>query len=149
MADFFGAAEELGGAVSDLFGMFGSQQAASSYDKAAQIAEENKALTLRSGAIQQQQENQTIIQSLGAQTASTAGAGFDVSAGSSGDLLRMSTQKGALNKQLLANQTEITAQGFEQQAEAYRGQKEAAQTKSAGQGIGGLLKTGLSLAMMF
>jgi hypothetical protein len=148
MSDKFDAVNELGGAVSDIFGMFGSQQAASSYDKARDVAEQNKAITLRSGAIQQQQEDQTIFQSIGGTRAAVAGAGF-ASGGSAGDLLRMSAQKGALNKQLLANQTEITAQGFEQQAQAYEGQKEAAQTKSAGQGIGGLLKTGLSIAALF
>ena len=148
MADIFGAVSELGGAVDDLFGMFGSKKAASSYDKAASIAEGEKAITLRSGAIQQQQEDQSIIQAIGGEQASVAGAGF-TQGGSAGDLMRMSVQKGALNKQLLANQTEITAQGFEQQAQAYHGQEEAANVKAGGQGIGGLLKTGLSIAALF
>lgn len=145
MADPFAALSDVGGAVSDLFGMFGSQQAASAYDKAADVAEGNKAVTLRSGEIQQQQENQTIVQSLGTTNAGVAGAGFTMG-GSAGDLLRMSAQKGALNKQLLANQTEITAQGFEQQAQAYEGQKEAANTKAAGQGIGGALQGVMGVA---
>lgn len=140
MADFFNALDDIGGAVSDIFGAVGSKQAASSYDTAAKIAEGNKAVTLRSGEIQQQQENQTIIQAIGGEQASVAGAGF-TAGGSAGDLLRMSAQKGALNKQLLANQTEITAQGFDQQAAAYKGQEEAANVKAAGQGAGGILKT--------
>jgi hypothetical protein len=140
MSDIGTALDDAGGAVGDFFGMLGSETAGKSYTTAAQIAQNNEQLTMRSGEIQQQQENQSIIQSIGDENASVSGAGFAQS-GSATDLLRMSTQKGALDKQLLANQTEITAQGFQQQANAYEGQATAAKEQATGQGVGGILKT--------
>lgn len=147
--------DDLGGAVSDLFAAEGASQAGSAYGKAATIAranaglsEQNVLLTARSGQIQQMQAQRSIVQTLGAEQASTAAAGFDTSSGSALDLMRSSVQQGALSKQLLANQTEITEQGFRQQelgylqeAEAYTGQQQAAQTQAKGSAAGGILKT--------
>lgn len=168
--DFFSGLEDIGGAVSDLLGASGTQKAAKAtraagvaYGQAATIALQNKDITLRSGNIQQQQEDQGIIQAIGSEKASVAGAGFDTGAGSAGDLLRMSTQKGALNKQLLANQTEITAQGFEQQANAYKGQQNSAEMEAqaqedaanaqkaggAAKGIMGVIQTVGTIASLF
>lgn len=129
----------ISGAVGDLFSAAGSFQEANAYGKAKDVALDNEAITLRSGQIQQQQENQAIITATGGEQAAVAGAGF-TAGGSAGDLMRMSLQKGALNKQLLANQNEITAQGFEQQADAYKGQQQAAQTQGEGQAAGGALQ---------
>lgn len=129
----------LGGAVSDLFGSSGSSQAAGAYGKAAQIAEFNKALTLRSTAIQEKQQDIQTYKVLGTEAADVAGAGF-TSGGTAGDLMRASAQQAALSKQLIQNQGEITAQGFEEQAAAYTGQQQAAQTQSKGQAAGGILQ---------
>lgn len=136
---FFG---DLGGAVSDLFGAEGSSDAASAYGEAAKIATSNEALTLRSGEIQEQQEAINITKTIGGEKAATSGAGFSNSGGTATDLLRSSAQQGALSKQLIANQTQITAQGYAQQAAAYEGQQQAAKTQAKGQtagGIGGIL----------
>ncbi len=129
----------LSGATEDLFSGLGQFQAANAYSTASNIATANAALTRRSGDIQQEQEQRAIIAGIGSENASVAGAGF-ASGGSAGDLLRMSVQKGALDKQLLANQTEITAQGFEQQAAAYKGQEKTANAAGTGDVIGGVFK---------
>lgn len=130
---------DLSGGVSDLFSSAGSFQSSAAYGNAKNIATSNAALTLRSGDIQQQQESIAIVKAIGGETASTAGAGFTGS-GSAGDLMRASIQQGALSKQLIANQTEITSQGFEEQAAAYKGQQQAAQSQGEGQAAGGVLK---------
>ncbi len=131
---------DLGGAVSSLFGAVGSEQAASAYTTAAKIASSNSDITLRSGQIQAGQEARTVYQGIGSEKATTAAAGFDTSSGSAGDLLRSSVQQGALAKQLIVNQSEITAQGFQQQAAAYEGQAAASKTASTGGFLGGVLK---------
>lgn len=131
--------DDFGGAVSDLFGSKGASQAASAYGTAAEIAKKNEALTLRSTAITQQQQDIQTYKVLGTETADVAASGF-TGGGSAGDLLRSSTQQAALSKQLIQNQGEITAQGFEEQAQAYTGQQQASQTQSKGSGIGGAIK---------
>lgn len=138
MADVGTGIGDLGSAVSDLFGAAGSSEAASAYGTAANIALSNEALTKRSTAIQAQQSDIQTFKALGTETADVSGAGF-TQGGSAGDLLRSSAQQAALSKQLIVNQGNITAQGFEQQAAAYKGQEKAANTQSEGQGIGGLL----------
>lgn len=148
MADIAGGLGDISGAVGDLFGAVGGEQAAASYGKAASIASQNEALTLRSGQIQEQQEGIAITKALGGEEATTAGAGLSMS-GSAVDLMRSSVQQGALSKQLLANQTEITAQGYAQQAAAYKGQQQAAQTQAAGKGIGGILGVAASAISIF
>lgn len=138
MSDFGSAFSDFGGAVSDLFGAAGSSQAASAYKKAAGVAQENEALTKRSTQIQEQQAGIQTYQALGAEQADTAGAG--VTAGGSAEyLLRSSASQAALTKQLTETQGEVTALGYEQQAQAYEGQAQAASTASKGQGAGGIL----------
>lgn len=136
---------DIGGAVSDLFSAGGAMAEASAYGTASSIATSNAQLTLRSGQIQQQQEGIAITKALGGEVASTAGAGFMNGSGSATDLLRASTQQGALSKQLLSNQTEITAQGYEQQAAAYKGQEKAANMQAAGDAFGSVLKIGAAV----
>lgn len=128
----------ISGAVGDLFSAAGSFDSANAYSKASNIATSNAALTRRSGEIQEEQEQRAIITGIGGENASVAGAGF-TAGGSASDLMRMSVAKGALDKQLLANQTEITAQGFDQQAAAYKGQEKAANAQGEGQVAGGIL----------
>lgn len=139
---------DIGGAVSDLFGAAGSTQAASSYGTAAKIALSNEALTKRSTAIQAQQQDISTFKVLGTETADVAGAGF-TQGGSAGDLLRSSAQQAALSKQLIVNQGNITAQGYQQQAAAYEGQEQASKTQAAGQGIGGLLSIASAAFALF
>lgn len=137
---------DVGGAVSDLFGASGSEAAGQAYGTAAQIANSNAALTLRSGQIQEQQQDIALTKAIGGEKATTSGAGFNNSGGTATDLLRSSAQQGALSKQLIANQTEITAQGYTQQAAAYTGQQQAAQQEANAQKASGASK-GLSGAL--
>ena len=149
MSDIGQAFGDFGGAVSDIFGAEGSQQAGSAYGTAATIAQENAALTLRSTAIQEQQATQQTYKVLGTEQADTSAAGFNASSGSAGDLLRASASQAALTKQLIQNQGEVTATGYQQQAAAYEGQKQAAQTQSEGQGVGGLLGIAAGVLSLF
>jgi hypothetical protein len=132
-------ASDPGGAVSDLFGAFGSLQAASAYGKASKLAANNAAITRASTAITQQQEARTITQALGAEDAAVAGAGLQQS-GTALDLMRSSVQQSSLAKQLITNQGEITATSYDQQSAAYKAQEKGANTQAMGQGIGGVLK---------
>lgn len=147
-ASISGGIEDLGGAVADLFGAEGSKQAGSAYTTAANIATQNEELTERSTAIQEAQQGIQISKALGTETAETAGAGF-TAGGSAGDLMRASAQQAALSKQLIENQGEVTAQGYAQQAEAYTGQAQAAQTAAKGQGGGGILGAIAGVASIF
>lgn len=131
---------DVGGAVSDLFGASGSEQAGAAYGTAAEIAQQNEALTLRSTAIQEQQASQQTYQAISGEKASTAAAGFDVNSGSAGDLLRASAKQAALSKQLIQNQGQITAQGYAQQSAAYVGQEQAAQSEANAQKGSGAAK---------
>lgn len=149
MADYGAALGDFGGAVSDLFGAEGSQQAGSAYGTAATIAENNAALTLRSTAIQEQQASQQIFKAQGTEEADTSAAGFNASSGSAGDLLRASASQAALSKQLIQNQGEVTATGYTQQAAAYKGQEQAAQVQSGGQGIGGIIGAAAGIIALF
>lgn len=138
MADIATGIGDIGGAVSDLFGAEGSTQAASAYGTAAKIATSNAALTARSTQVQEAQANIQTYQALGTEQADVAGAGV-TSGGSAADLLRASGQQAALSKQLIENQGQVTEQGYEQQAAAYKGQEQAANTQAKGQGAGGIL----------
>ena len=124
------AAADRGSAAADLLTATGADEASSAYTTAASIAASNEALTQRGGQIQQEQEQRTITQALGTESADVAGAGFKNS-GSALYLMKSSLQQGALAKQLISNSTEITAQGFAQQDVAYTGQATAATTQAA------------------
>lgn len=139
MSDIGSALSDFGGAVSDIFGSVGSSQAAGAYKKAAQIAQSNAQLAKTATGIQETQLGIQTFQALGTEKAQTAGAGFKTTSGSAGDLLRSSAQQAALAKQVIATQGQITEQGYEQQAQAYTGQAQAAQTAAKGQGAGGIL----------
>ncbi len=136
--NYSGAATDFGAAANDLFSSAGSAQSAQSYGQAATIAQENVGITERGTAITEAQTQRSIIQATGSEAADVAGAG-QTAGGSSLYLMRSSLQQGALQKQLVQTQGDITAQGFQQQATAYTGQEQAAKTQSKGQAAGGLL----------
>lgn len=129
---------DIGSGISSLFSAGGAADEASAYTTAASIAEENVMLTNRSTAIQEQQEQRQITQAIGTEQTDVAGAGM-TSGGSASDLMRSSLQQGALSKQLIANQGEITAQGYAYQSSAYTGQAKAASAQSKGDTAGGIL----------
>lgn len=138
----------FGGAVSDLFGAYGSEQAAQAYKKEAQIASENAQISETSSQIQQAQEARAVTQAIGTEGASTAAAGFTMG-GNASDLMRQSIQQGALAKSLIAQQGAITTLGFEQQAQAAKGKAAASQTQAGGGLFGGLLKGAIGIASIF
>ncbi len=148
MADIGSGLSFLGGAVDDIFGMFGSQKAGGAYKKAAAIAGENVLLSKTATDIQRAQVGIQTYQALGKQSAQTAAAGFNTTEGSAGDLLRSSAQQAALAKQLVTTQGEITTKGYEQQQQAYQGQADAASMAAKGQGAGGFLNAVSGIASL-
>lgn len=130
-----GAITDVSGAVGDLFAAEGDAQSAAAYGQEQQIALQNEAITKRSTAITEQQEQRTITQAEGTTSAGVAGAGM-TAGGSALYLMRSNVQQGALSKQLIANQGEITAQGYAEQAVAAGGQEASAKAAAAGQEAG-------------
>lgn len=131
---------DIGGAVSDIFGAVGAEQAAGAYKKASQLDQENAEITANSTQISIAQARRQEMQTIGAETAQTAGAGFNMS-GSAGDLLRSSAQQASLTNALTQNQGNITALGYTEKSEAEAGQAAASKTQATGGFLGGLLKT--------
>lgn len=129
----------IGGAVSGLFGAAGDFAEAKSYTKAADLAAQNATISLESANIQRTQAQRQIFKTLGAQKAGVAGAGLAES-GSALNLLQSSASQGALTKQLITNQGNITAQGFEQESAAYQGMASATQSAGVGGIFGSVLK---------
>jgi hypothetical protein len=104
---------------------------AENYDLAAALARKNEAYAARSTEIQQSQLDRKITLTIGGQKADVAGAGFKES-GSAIYLLRDSAQQGALAKQVLAEQGEITEAGYEEQAKSFDTMSAAARMAAAG-----------------
>jgi hypothetical protein len=148
MAIDFSQLGGLGGAVSSLFGAAGDAAEGDAYGKAASLADENAKIAQESTAIQETQATRQIYKTIGGQEAQVAGAGFS-SSGSAQDLLRSSASQGSLQKQLIQQQGAITAIGYEQEADAYKGMQSAANASAAGSGIGGLLSGIGSVAGIF
>jgi hypothetical protein len=127
-----GAANSIGGAVSDLFAAEGHRYKAKgdlfeaeNYDRAAALATQNEKFTEQSTAIKQSQLDRENYKMLGGQQADIAGAGFAAS-GSAIDLMRDSASQGALQKAVGAEQGLITEAGYTEQAESYTTMSKAA-----------------------
>jgi len=134
----------VGGAVSDLFSAQGSKLAGQQYGIAAAASEQAARSTELSTGIQLVQADRNVLRALGGEQADTAGAGFSFS-GSAGDLLRASASNGALTKQLISEQGNLTAAGYRAQAQSYATQKAGAGTERTGNLIG----AGLSILSSF
>jgi hypothetical protein len=139
---------DFGGAVSDLFGAYGSEQAAQAYEKEATIAGQNAAISQTSAQIQEAQETRAVTQAVGTEEATTSSAGFTMG-GNAGDLLRQSLQQGALAKSLITQQGTITTLGFEEQQQAAQGKAAASQTQAGGGLFGSLLKGAAGILSIF
>lgn len=135
-----GGKPDPSGAVGDLFGALGSFEAAAGYSKASKSAYKSADITRASTKIQAQQQDIQTFKVIGGEQADTAGAGFLTDSGSAGDLLRSSAQQAALSRQLIENQGEITAGGYDAQGAAYKSQQKAANAQGEGQIVGGVLK---------
>ena len=150
-----GTFSAAGGAVSDLFGYFGTQSKAAGdlteaqdYTEAATLADQNEQFTAMSTGIKLAQQNREITKSLGTTQADVAGAGFAAS-GSAMDILRDSAAQGALTKSVISEQGLITEAGYKEQAASYTNMASAA-TAAAGAegtaGIGKLIGAGIDIA---
>lgn len=129
----------ISGAVGDFFGAMGSFDAAAGYSSASKSSYKSADLTRMSTKIQETQKDQELYKTLGSEDAAVAGAGF-ANSGSAGDLMRMSAQQAALSKQLIQNQGEITAGGFDAQGASYKSQQKASNAAGEGQIAGGVLQ---------
>lgn len=151
----------IGDAATSLFGAAASGASAQgdvaeeqAYEKASSIALENAGIVKQSTAIQETQATRQIFQGMGSTSAALGAANLE--GGSAGDLMRSGAQQGALTKQLIQQQGDITQLGYEQEASSYTGMANAAAAaasaakSSEGGGIfGGLLKivgAGISFA---
>lgn len=128
----------LGAGISSIFGGLGDFAEANAYSKASKIAASNAQIEERTTALNEEMASRKIFQTIGSERAQTASAGFAMS-GSALDLLRSSTEQGALTKQIIANQGQIQAQGYLQEAAAYKGMEKAANTSGIGGIVGGVL----------
>jgi hypothetical protein len=90
---------------------------AGNYDRAGELALKNKAYTAQSVAVQQAQADRAITMSLGGARAATGASGLTED--SSFDVLRASSQQGALQKEVLAQQGLISEEGFQEQHDTY------------------------------
>ena len=91
---------------------------AQNYDLAANLANENAAFTAQSTRIQQYQQQRQEAQTIGAQKAAVAGAGF-AEGGSSFYLMKDSANQGALANGVIGLQGAITQAGYTEQAQSF------------------------------
>jgi hypothetical protein len=95
------------------------------YAHASELSRQNETLALVSSHIQQTREDRQIYQSLSSQKAAVAASGF-AGGQSALALYADSASQGALAKQLIGVQGNITANGYEQEAQASDAQSGAA-----------------------
>lgn len=103
---------------------------AENYDLAAGLARENAGYTAASTRIQQYQQQRQLTQAIGGQRAAQA-AGGGAAGGSSMDVMRDSAAQGALAKNVLGTQGQITEAGFEEQAKSYETMSRAGRVAAA------------------
>lgn len=96
----------------------GQRLEAEQYGLASQFARQNMEFTRASTDIKTAQQQRDFFKTMGSQQAGVAFAGFS-SSGSALDLLRESTQQGALTKGVIEQQGQIDIMGFEQQAKSF------------------------------
>lgn len=147
MADYAGGFRDLGGAVTSLFGSRGASAAATSYDEAQRIANENADLEESSTRVKALLLQRQITKSLGTTQAQVGGAGF-ASSGSALDIMRDSASRGAMTKALNEEQGAITANSYREQANQFGGMATAARSSATAGTISGLLNlTGAGMSI--
>lgn len=136
MAFGAGTINSFGGAVGDIFGgqataaglrlkAYGDMMAAKNYDLAAGLAKQNADYTATSTEIKEVQAERQLYLGLGTTQTDIAGSGFSMS-GSGLDILRSGAAQGALTKQVVGAQGQITEAGYIEQSVAYTNMAEAA-----------------------
>jgi hypothetical protein len=148
MADIFSAASDLIGGVGSFVGSQaeakGYKAAATAYDTAATYAQENAQIAARSTAIQESQTARQIFRVAGGQDAAYAANGLKMSG--SADYVQAATlQQGGLQKGIIANQGQITEQGYlaESAADVGQAQQSSAQASASLAKGGSNLLTGI------
>ena len=142
---------DVGGAVNDLFGAAGDTSEGNAYGEAASYDKLNAQITQQATGIAETQAQRQLYQVQGGTQAQVGGAGF-ANSGSSMDILRSSAQQGALQKQLIQAQGQITSNGYEAEAQHYSAMQKAAYSSSTAKGaagagnlIGGVLSLGAAV----
>lgn len=130
--------------VNDLYQSKGSTAEANSFTTAAQLAQQNAALTATSTKIQETQTARSVFQAEGTQMADVASAGFTES-GSALDLLRSSANQGALAEALTNIQGAVTENSYAAQAGAYTGAAASAKESATGNTVGAIAALGGAL----
>lgn len=131
--------DDVGSAVSSIFGAVGQLQSAKGYTNAANFALENAGIAKQSADIKTLMAERQAYQTISGQKSDVAGAGLAAS-GSALDLLRSSESQGALTKQLVQNQGAIDVLGYQAEASSYSSMASAAKASATGGFIGGALK---------
>jgi len=134
----------LSGAVTDLFAASGDQAEAAQYDQAAQLALQEASYTKIATGVTEVQQQRQITQAIGGEQAGFGASGVALS-GSALDVLRSSSQQGALALQTTAYQGAETEYSYQQQAKSYEMMAQAAQKASQG-GIFGAILSGVGAA---
>lgn len=117
--------ESLGQANAEGALATGDTAEASDYASAGAIAAANARLATASGQVEQAQTGLEIRQTIGAQQAGIAGAGF-ANTGTALNLLRSSTRQGTLQQQIIGMNSQLEAGGYQAQAAAAAAEGSAA-----------------------
>lgn len=112
-------------AQADILKSTGDTLEGAAYGKAANLADLNAQFTTASTNIQEAQTQRQTFQTIGTEKADVAGAGLE-SSGSALDLLQSSASQGALAKNLVEAQGQITVAGYQEQAQSYTAMQQAA-----------------------
>ncbi len=143
MALTSGFFDGLSSAAGSLFGGIGDLKEADAYKKAASLAANNAQIAAESTQIQETQAQRKIFQTIGAQQAEVASAGFAAS-GSNLDLLHSSISQGSLQKQLIGEQGLIQQNSFLEEAAADQGKAAAAKAAAGGGFLSSIFKVASS-----
>jgi hypothetical protein len=144
------AAQGLGsiaGATSDFFAAGAAGASIDQYKAAAESAISNEQAAEQQGRIRQYQAQRRIEDTLGAQRATVAAAGFQQS-GTALDLMRDSTTQGAITQSMIQLQTGTEVAGFKAQENAAEAEAAAARGAAFGDVFGGVLKGAAGIASL-
>ena len=130
---------DIGGVVQDLFASSGDKAEAAQYRQAAQDAQEAAQFQQILTGVQQTQEKRALTMTIGGEQAGYAGSGLAASGGAL-DVMRASTQQGALQQQVSAYQGAQQEYGYEEQAKSYDAMAAAADKAAQGGIFGAILQ---------
>lgn len=125
LGDIGSAISDFGSAAADLTNAQGAYASSGAYVDASQLSTTNQQISEAATAVQVQQQQRQLYQTIGSQRADVGGAGFAES-GSALDLMRSSAQQGALAKSLMTEQGAITSTSYLEQSDLYAGMAAAA-----------------------